>query len=388
MDKLAKISELGKNFKNRLNQGLDSIKGIKGIGDIGKNILNSTPDFSNQTQPQPQTPDNNFYSENEINEIKTLLNEVIREKFPEEEIIKKIGTYIDKLSLNERNIEKMKENMMLSIFNTIDFSTSNRNFQYKMLKHLLNLPEISTVVNSLEYSNSDDYIHKIKSRLFDNIKEEEEEEEDKQESVTPNKDSFNKGNFNKGDFSSQPSVTETTPPLAPYMKGSGTITQEEKEKIKELFYTKMTRLVDVDIPDDEIINMFVKYVADILKKNTSESSEIYKKITNKMEDFTNNLFNSNEFKDVEFRKYIFIILLENNSDLLQEALRPKETTKIEQNTTKLIGFITNKINHYNDTSGVKGGKRTEKMKRAKNMKRTKKTKKMKRTKTTKTTKRC
>lgn len=354
MDKLAKISELGKNFKNTLNQGLDGIKSIKGIGDIGKNILNSNPD-------QIQTQDKNFYSDNEINEIKTLLDQVIREKFPEEEIIKKIGTYIDKLSLNERNIEKMKENMMLSIFNTIDFSISNRNFQYKMLKYLLNLPEISTTVNSLEYSNSDHYIREIKSRLF-HIKE-----EVKQESPAP---------YN-GDFSSQPSVSETTP----YMKGSGTITQEEKEKTKELFYSKMTRLFDVDIPDDEIINMFVKYVSDILEKNTSESSEIYKKITNKMDDFNNNLFNSNEFKDVGFRKYIFIILLENNTDLLQEALQPKETTKIKHNTTKLVDFITNKIKYYNDNSEVKGGKKMKKMKT------TKKTKKMKRTKRTKKQKR-
>lgn len=308
------LKNIGKTALNKFGEGEFSKIGKSAFNNIGQGALSQlSNNKNNDTTNNTINPE--FYSKNEIDEIKVLLNEVLREKFPENKIEEIIGNHIDKLFMNENNIEKVKDNIMLSIFNNVNVLISERNFQYALLKKLLQLSEIQSILNSIEYSDSDGFLSQLKIRLI------------------------------KG-YGTSTNVSSSG--------GGLNINEEEKTCIKNLFYTKLTRLSDIDIPDNKIIEIFIEYVSEILRQNTSKDGKIYQKIVNKMDGFTDTIFNS--MKDIELQKYIFIILLENNKDVLERALhQPVIVSDIStvSNSDKLIRALYNGGKPRNTTRKMK-----------------------------------
>jgi hypothetical protein len=86
----------------------------------------------------------------------------------------------------------------------------------------------------------------------------------------------------------------------------------ENDRKEKIVLTKMERLFQMDLPDDKILNMFYSYIENFFKGESPEKTKIFESLTNKVDEFIGVLFTNPTFKGLQFHKYLFLALLQNN----------------------------------------------------------------------------
>jgi hypothetical protein len=94
-------------------------------------------------------------------------------------------------------------------------------------------------------------------------------------------------------------------------------------------------VLDSDISDNDILNLFLKYIEDFFQTETPEKTQIFQKMAKQIGVFIDQLFYSNEFKDPEFRKYFLFSLLEDNE--IKRIIQ----TEIEKESDERVDAIQN-----------------------------------------------
>jgi hypothetical protein len=226
---------------------------------------------------------------------------VLAKKFPPSLIIDRINAYIGKLAMDKDNVDEVKRSMMNLLFQDLNILMTKSQIKYKFLIELLNSQEIAGIVNSMDrnlFINGSNLSGQLYQKLF-------------------------------------PSSTS----IAQY----GGETDVVEPCTNEVMYEKISRLMDVSLPDSKVMELFVKYIENFLKNDSPEKTLIIKKIMSQLNVFIDQIFQSPEFRQPQFQKYLFYALLtdgntigivsqymrENstsnatNAQLIQEALKKK-----------------------------------------------------------------
>jgi hypothetical protein len=238
------------------------------LANIGTDLANNFKLTSNgenlpiaSVVPNPETI---VFSDGEINKIKEIMYEVIKEKIPPSLFVDKVGAFINKLATDKDNITKVKFAMMNHIFSDLNKLTENKHLKYTFIVKLLTYPDIITIVNSIKLDNNDkNFVSELKEKLL---------------------------------------------PMTSF-SGGGT-----DDNTKDLFYKKMCRLLDADIADERIMELFIKNISDFFEKESPEKTRLFQKLANQIGVFIDQIFQSVEFRDPEFRKYLLHGLLDSDSE--------------------------------------------------------------------------
>jgi hypothetical protein len=261
----------------------------------------------------------------------------MKEKFPLSLITEKIGGFINKLVINNGDIKEVKNKMMNIIFNDMDVLNKDSNIKYKFIIKLLDYEDIKQLINSVPYSSH--FITDIKERLLPYLT--------LSSSLVPLSVPLSIPSFQQ-----QPQITEPIPTPTPIQPTQLMTGGSEPDITKDLFYTKICRLFDIDIPDKDIIDIFMKYLSEMFAKESPEKAQIYQKIMGQTNLFIDQIFKNAEFQDAEFRKYMFYILLDDpklQSIIESELLNNADTSTL--NTDSIKTALTNNLNN------VKGGRK-------------------------------
>jgi hypothetical protein len=237
------------------------------LANIGTDLANNFKLTSNGENlpiasevPNPETI---VFSDGEINKIKEIMYEVIKEKIPPSLFVDKVGAFINKLATDKDNITKVKFAMMNHIFSDLNKLTENKHLKYTFIVKLLTYPDIITIVNNISLDNNDkNFVSELKEKLL---------------------------------------------PMTSF-SGGGT------DDTKDLFYQKMCRLLDADIADERIMELFIKNISDFFEKESPEKTRLFQKLANQIGVFIDQIFQSVEFRDPEFRKYLLHGLLDSDSE--------------------------------------------------------------------------
>lgn len=332
---LSKLSNLAKNQSKNI---IDSTKKkitdqiSKGLPDPLSNLSKRFPDSTDilsKLNPPKTTIEPNpnatqlVYSNAELNEIKEMIYTVMEKKIPPTLLASKIENFIDKLSMDKDNVNQVKLSMMNLIFSDLNIIVNDKRLKYRIMLKLMTYPDISQIVDGLDLKDRN---------VFDHFKD---------YFIDPEK--MIKG----GDLQNQ----EMTP----------------KEKAEDLIFKKICRLFDSDISDSEMLDLFLKYISNFFKNESPEKQRIFRKVMQKIEVFIDQLFQSEEFKDPEFRKYLFYTLLDGETmEIIRSALF---NTSSANNTQIIEGMLKEELMKI---EAIKGGSK-------KTLKKTLKKKKKRRT---------
>jgi hypothetical protein len=266
------------------------------------------------------------FSQEDINKIKQIIQDVIKEKLsapspdnPNSSIIvNKINKYIDKLAIDENNINEVKTRLMNLIFENINLSAIPKQFKYSFL--LKSLPSYRTIIDNIDFSNANIQLP-WKQTLSEKLKNE-------------------------------------------LLKQKGGEAQTEDGKIKNVFYDKICRLLDIDIPDSVVSQLFLDYIKDFHKLIPPEQATlIYKNMAEKTNEFIDQIFSS---LDPEFARYLFIDLLTNDVDVIN--IIDKEFNQNNQsnqtNTKRILDVLEKALYELEKNTPLKknGGKKRKKTK--------------------------
>jgi hypothetical protein len=372
------------------------------------------------------------FSEEELKKIKEIIQVVMKEKVPPQLFADNISKYIGKLFMDTENQREVKRSMMNAIFTDLNLLTADNKIKYKFIIHLATRPEIETLLNSIPFN--DTYFTVIQEKLLQpnkviaiqkggmnlegslgsldslgsltnlakDVKIPESSLTNLAKDVKIPESSLTNLAENvkipEGSLDSLTKLTEETPnmvkdftdnnpdkvneltstPITASSTSQKKDDTEEDKKTKTLFYTKMCRLLDADVPDAEVMKLFIDYIADFFTKETPEREQIFKKMALQIQVFIDQLFESPEFLDPAFSRYLFSLLLDDNN--VKEIIEnPLKTNPDQKNNATLIKIAFN--NEYNKILGFPqrtlGGHKKRKTKKRKTIKKqkTKRTKK-------------
>jgi hypothetical protein len=316
-----------------------------------KLLTSSMPSFSSENQPPNDSSKTQVYSDEDLVKIKQIIYDVIKEKIPPRLIADKIGSFIGKMAMNENNIMGVKRTMMNVIFEDINILTRDKKVKYKFIIKLLDFRDIQKIIGGIKKDIN--FTETLKKKLLTQTEEatpiEEaipieappiEEETPIEEATTPIPDE--KTTYDAQTYEAQPQTEEATPiqtddeaPPRETTGGGSSNSETDVDKTKDLFYSKICRVLDSDISDNDILNLFLKYIEDFFQTETPEKTQIFQKMAKQIGVFIDQLFYSNEFKDPEFRKYFLFSLLKDND--IKQIIQ----TEIEKESDERVDAIQN-----------------------------------------------
>jgi len=213
-------------------------------------------------------------SPSDLKIIMDHIDTVLLKYYPPETISKAIFEYIDTLKpLGEFDVNRIMLNAVFSQINLLSQPLNN----YKLMIPLLNNPEIITIVNgaTLLKKQTQSFVDSLKENVFSD-------------------------NENIVSYQKQ-------------MGGEGTTGETtEGEKIDDVVLKKTERLLQMDLPDEKILNKFYSYIENFFKGESPEKTKIFNHLTAKLDEFIDSLFTNNTFQSLKFHKYLFLALLQNN----------------------------------------------------------------------------
>ena len=86
--------------------------------------------------------------------------------------------------------------------------------------------------------------------------------------------------------------------------------------------------MDVSLPDSKVMELFVKYIENFLKNDSPEKTLILQKIMKQLNVFVDQIFQSPEFRQPQFQKYLFYALLTdgNTIRIVSDYMRANSTS--------------------------------------------------------------
>ena len=274
------------------------------------------------------------FTDEELTKIKNMINDVFKERFSPQLITQRIDLFIEKLGMNEQNIESVKQTMMNLIFSDINILLSNKKVKYEFILKLLESPDINKIVSDPNFD-----INKFKETLISPI----ESPVKNQPLDTNNENSVNENSVNENSVNN------------PVNGGASTLA-DCTTCSKDVFYAKICRLLDVEISDEEIMNLFMNYISDFFKKESPEKQEIFKTMVAKTKGFIDQLFQN---INPRFDKYLLYSLLDANViQIISNEFKKVENSKPNNEIIKTA--LNNDLLKKTSMGGRRKSKKTRK----------------------------
>jgi len=294
------------------------------------------------------------FTDEELTKIKNMINDVFKERFSPQLITQRIDLFIEKLGMNEQNIESVKQTMMNLIFSDINILLSNKKVKYEFILKLLESPDINKIVSDPNFD-----INKFKETLISPIEspvKNQPLDTNNENSVNENSVNENSVNENSVNESSvnENSVNENS--VNNPVNGGASTLADCTTCSKDVFYAKICRLLDVEISDEEIMNLFMNYISDFFKKESPEKQEIFKTMVAKTKGFIDQLFQN---INPRFDKYLLYSLLDANViQIISNEFKKVENSKPNNEIIKTA--LNNDLLKKTSMGGRRKSKKTRK----------------------------
>lgn len=315
---------------NKLSSKLSNLSNLSNLPKLPKKLspnLPKVPSFNNlishasvttPTNEPIQQIEQKKFNEEELQIIFKYINDIFEKRFPKGVIVDKINNYINKLSVDENDFKNIKLELMNVIFSIMIMV--NKDIKFFILRETIKFKIIQDIINFTVNPPTGSLCEKIIKKIQD--------------------DYLNKRIFTGGSMQSQ------------------------EQKINDYLYKKICRLLDADISDQQIIDLFIDYIKNIFKDDSLERTKIFNTLLNKIDGLINILFTNKFFENDNIEIYIFYILLQDTDiKALIETTFQQVNNDDERDIIASINKGINDIINKNNKKGGGGKKRKTKRRR-------------------------
>jgi hypothetical protein len=288
-DFISKNPDLLKQGENLLG----SSKGKDLMSSMGPDLLSKFAPQMGSTAPTPEVVSSG--PDMSILDLEKMIDRVFEKHFPLPEITRIIEKYIQKLSADPMTLSGVQRAFTNFIFKFVNTASWTATFKQKTLWFLLSLPSVQNYINQLPRESffSGKYIDVLKAQI--------EHVMDQKINVAERQPVNSVASVEDGRV-----AVATTGGRKRRRKVVG---GADIDPIQKMMETKVGRVMDVDLPQEKLVELFMQYLEKILNQDNVQVGSLKQTIYKHLDGFIHNIFNAPFFKNDEIALVFSMILL-------------------------------------------------------------------------------